>query len=325
MNKLVFLDLEGPISPQDNAYELVSSVENGGRIFETISKYDDIMSLRRGYEPGRTLALIVPFLVFHGIREKDIKRISENAKIVEGASQLINKLRSEGWIVHILSTSYEQHALNVGTKVGISKEHISCTELNLGEVDMPKSALRLVEEAEKDIILGRDNEEIVSRLDTFFRELYDAGCGSIDRMKVMGGARKAEEMLKIAERNKIGLRNAIAVGDGITDFKMLERCRKEGGIAVAFNGNEYAIPYADVGLASLDLRFLYVVTSTFASEGKEGALNTVRDWESLCEPDNFNFPHFHCLEDVSEEELEEVITIHKVYREKVRGDAAKLG
>jgi predicted HAD superfamily phosphohydrolase len=42
MSKVAFFDLEGPISAQDNAYEVFGLVPNGHEIFEVISKYDDI-------------------------------------------------------------------------------------------------------------------------------------------------------------------------------------------------------------------------------------------------------------------------------------------
>ena len=64
MNYICF-DLEGPLSPQDNAYELMKLFPNGDRIFEVISRYDDLLALegKEDYEPGDTLSLIVPFLV----------------------------------------------------------------------------------------------------------------------------------------------------------------------------------------------------------------------------------------------------------------------
>ena len=66
----IFFDLEGPISPQDNAYEVLGLAKDGERVFEVISKYDDILTLegREGYEPGDTLKLIVPFLLWNKIR-----------------------------------------------------------------------------------------------------------------------------------------------------------------------------------------------------------------------------------------------------------------
>jgi len=42
--------------------------KEGASVFEVISRYDNIISLvgRKGYEPGDTLALIVPFFLLHG-------------------------------------------------------------------------------------------------------------------------------------------------------------------------------------------------------------------------------------------------------------------
>ena len=114
--KTIFFDLEGPLSPQDNAYEVMKLIgEKGAFIFEVISKYDDIKSIegRESYEPGDTLALIVPFLLLHGITEGDINRVSERAKIVDGAKDLFEKLQTENWDIYIISTSYKQHAYNV--------------------------------------------------------------------------------------------------------------------------------------------------------------------------------------------------------------------
>jgi energy-converting hydrogenase A subunit R len=68
---LIFFDMEGPLSIQDNAYELMKLFPDGGQVFEVISRYDDLRALegRDDYDPGDTLALIIPFLIHHGITE----------------------------------------------------------------------------------------------------------------------------------------------------------------------------------------------------------------------------------------------------------------
>jgi len=73
---LIFFDLEGPLSPQDNAYEVMGLIPDGHRLFEVISRYDDLLTLegREDYEPGDTLRLIVPWKYgFKGV--KSIVRI----------------------------------------------------------------------------------------------------------------------------------------------------------------------------------------------------------------------------------------------------------
>jgi energy-converting hydrogenase A subunit R len=129
---MICFDLEGPLSPQDNAYEVMKLAKNGGTVFEALSKYDDILALkgRTGYEPGDTLKLIVPFLIYYGITEQDIKTVSERAVLVDGMKETVDWLRGEGIPVRIISTSYQQHAHSVGERLGVSKDDIASTLLD---------------------------------------------------------------------------------------------------------------------------------------------------------------------------------------------------
>ncbi|NYT00654.1 MAG: hypothetical protein GKB99_02885, partial [Methanocellales archaeon] len=331
--------------------------ENGEKIFEVISKYDDIISLenRDSYEPGDTLALIVPFLLLNEISEKDIEILSKRAKIVDGAKELISKLHSEGWGVYIISTSYEQHAHHIGSLLNIPKENITCTKLpfeklkaNVGNFEM-----KMIKNAEKEIIQlyqhMEDDEMIVSLLDRFFFDvLPKTGYGNVlEKVKVVGGKRKVQAIHRIVRENEAKISDIVAVGDSITDYKMLKEVRDNGGLAVVFNGNEYAIPYANIGLASIDIRFLHLLLRDHDFDHKKDHLiETVKSWESergRFERDPKNIPdglitqeikdfliesgkilpYFHYLGDKSK--LDEVINIHKRFRNLVRGGAAKLG
>ena len=350
MGHIICFDLEGPLSPQDNAYEVMSLAENGKRIFEVISRYDDVIALenREGYEPGDTLALIVPFLLLHDISEKDIENVSKRAKIVDGARDLVSKLQSERWKVYIISTSYEQHAYHIGAQLNVPKENIACTRLSLKELRASVVNFDVIEHAEKDIIQLYshldDHEKLVNLLDEFFFEELPKSYGNIlEKVRVVGGERKVQAIHRIARENKAKLSEIAVVGDSITDYKMLKEVREHGGLAVVFNGNEYAIPYASVGLASLDIRFLHLVVRHF--DRRDRLIEIVKSWET--ERDGFEkdpenipddlitpeikdfivkeqiFPYFHYLEDKAK--LDEVIKIHKRCRNLVRGEAAKLG
>lgn len=357
MEKTIFFDLEGPLSPQDNAYEVTKHIgKEGAFIFEVISRYDDIISLegREGYEPGDTLALIVPFFLVHGITEEDIKKVSERAKIVEGAEYLFERLQAENWDIYIISTSYEQHAYNVGRKLGIPENKIICTELDLERTDLQEDIFSLIKKAQEDIIelySHIDNAElIVNRLDEFFFHQLPSLGYDIFTTRVIGGERKAEAIREIAKEKRIDLREVIAVGDSITDYKMLKVVATHGGIAVVFNGNEYAVPYANAGLASVDIRFLHILCKAFERSGKGEVVEVVTKWEEnrggfeknpADIPDNcitsdikdfimkqkrkMPFPYFHNLEHADERRREEIIKIHKRLRMQVREEAGKLG
>lgn len=396
MRRTIFFDLEGPLSPQDNAYEVMKLVgkegkageggKEGARVFEAISKYDDFISLqeREGYEPGDTLALIVPFLLLHGVTEAEIKRVSERAKLVDGARELFERLQEGGgekegkerekegkggekWEVYIISTSYEQHAYNVGRRLGVPEENIVCTRLDLegarARLGEKEAFFSLVEKVEEDLIglyssideAGR--ERFVSRLDEFFfRQLPALGYDVLGATRVVGGERKAEAVRKIARAKGVRLSEVIAVGDSITDYKMLREVAQHGGVAVVFNGNEYAVPYANVGLASLNVGSLWVLCDAFARGGKRAVFEEVRRreeekrwreekkrWreEEKCGVfggfsgfsgfgrfggfSGFEIPYFHNLERADERRRAEIIKLHKAFRMRVREDAGRLG
>ncbi len=319
---LIFFDLEGPLSPQDNAYEVLSLAENGRRLFEIISRYDDVLTLqsRSNYEPGDTLKLIVPFLIYHGISEEDIKKISCKAKIVRGARGVISELKKKGWKVRIISTSYEQHAFNIGRKVGVAKEDIACTKLPLNKYasELKSADFQIIKELEEKILKEKEERKLVGVLDDFFfTKLQKTPLGRVfSEVTVIGGQRKVDAMQRFIERST-DFREVVAIGDSITDYKMLKKVKESAGLAIVFNGNEFAVPYASVGVASTSLRSLLPITSAFLEGGKERAVEAARRLESSA--------NYSCLENADKKKAEQVINTHKRYRMLVRGQAGKLG
>ncbi len=339
----IFFDLEGPISPQDNAYNVLGLAKNGKRVFEVISKYDDILTIegRENYEPGDTLKLIVPFLIRNKISERDITGVSKTAGVVPGVKEVISKLTSDGWEVYIISTSYQQHAHNIAGHIGIDSERVACTEMPLDDylLRLSDEDLEVVADMEEKILNELypelDEKRIVAELDEFFFKTLSKGkIGRIfNEITVVGGQRKVDAMMGFAKDNLTG---AVAIGDSITDFKMLEKVRENGGLAIAFNGNEYSIPYADIAVGTVDQRFLLPIISAFAEGGRRHAIDTAKHLENaplrtMLEampqdvastiPGDITPPQYHHIDS----NAEEVIEIHKEYRTLLRGDAGKLG
>lgn len=326
MPKVICFDLEGPLSPQDNAYEVMGLFENGLRIFETISKYDDLLALegREGYEAGDTLSLIAPFLVYHGISEENITEVSKKAILLNGAKDLISELKEKDWEVYIISTSYEQHAYNIATQVSVSPAKTYCTTfpLNWYKKELEGRDTSIIEDAEKEILEMYppiNDMKVKMRLDRFFfNDLPKTALGKImEDMEVVGGERKVKAAQCVADEHEIGLKDIVAVGDSITDFKMLKAVNDAGGLAVAFNGNEYAIPYATIGMATTNMMDLGVILEQWNEGGREGVIKAFAERKDKKEP------YIHVLLD--RKEFDDVISVHKGIRKLVRGRAAKLG
>ena len=306
--------------------------------------------------------------MLHDITDDDIKKVSDKAKIVEGAKYLFEKLPAENWDIYIISTSYEQHACNIYRKLGIEPENIVCTGLSLKrrKGELQEKDFSLIKNAEGKIIElhsyididdASKTKEMVNHLDKFFFDELPLRGYDVFRTRVIGGERKAEAMRRIAREKGEELKDTIAVGDSITDYKMLKEVTTRNGISVVFNGNEYAVPYASVGLASEDIRFLHILCESFIRDGKKEAMEMVSKWDknrdefekspesipkSCVNADILDFlmvqkekkkrgervmpfPYFHNIEKADERRKEEIIKIHKKFRMRVREEAGKLG
>lgn len=324
---LIFFDMEGPLSVQDNAYELMKLFPDGGKVFEVISRYDDLLALegREGYEPGDTLALIVPFLVCHSLSLRDIEGLADRAFIVDGARELINSLKD--WHVFCISTSYEQYASRIVRRVGIAQENVACTRFDVKRYQSlaKEGDLAIVRDIEREILtikLG-DDESMKKRLDHFFWvELPRTSLGlALEEVKPMGGRRKAGALQRFVQAYGGSLERTVAVGDSITDASMLEAVNNAGGLAIAFNANEYCLPYATIGLASTNIGDLRTALDAWEQGGRETVETIIREKEKG--GGKGDRENFHWLEGRSD--LKEPLEIHKRTRRIVRQEAGKLG
>ncbi len=329
---MICFDLEGPLSPQDNAYEVMRHV-NGGAVFEALSNYDDILALeeKKGYEPGDTLKLIVPFLVYYGIKDRDIRTVSEKAALIKGMKELIEWLKAGNVDVRVISTSYQQHAYTIGSRLGIPKGDIASTKLNLNEISFETNIIESLKLVEEKILSSGLSHETTSLLNDIY---FKSGLFDKIGVSVIGGQRKVDALKRFASSKGLGLSKIAAIGDSITDYKMLKEVRNGGGIAIAFNANQYCLPYADIAVATMDGRALKPLLKAFKKGGRKRALIKADELEK--HPENLDKeglgflldsadPPIYNLLDSDIKQLENVLEIHRVMRGKVRGEAGKLG
>lgn len=327
---LICFDLEGPLAPQDNAYELMKLFPGGDKVFEVISRYDDLLTLegKPDYEPGDTLALIVPFLVSHGIKERNVVALAEAANLTQGAAELMSQLSSRNWSIFCISTSYEQYASRITGRLGIAYQNVRCTSFPLDQFSqgLPSEEISLVRRTESQISTLRpitDDNKIKQSLDRFFwEELPETNLGKlIEQVRPVGGQRKVEALKQFARTEGKTLADWVVVGDSITDFKMLQAVDQAGGLAIAFNANEYALPYATLGLASTHLSDLWEVLEAW----QKGNRLTVEAWvkEKQRQGSFGDRSYYHWLSGVKD--LSPILQVHKRIRRLVREEAAKLG
>ncbi|MBI2852778.1 MAG: hypothetical protein HYX84_06725 [Chloroflexi bacterium] len=303
---------------------------DGGKLFEVISRYDDLLTMERrpDYEPGDTLALIAPFLVLHGISEVDIASLAVKATFTKGAPDLISRLQLGGWKVYCITTAYEQYALHLTHKLEIFSHNVACTAFPLDKLRqlLSKKEASLLQQAEADMLAlypPADDAEIKRRLDGFFREkLPGTEIGqAIAQVKPVGGQRKVAALNRFAEKQGQPLNRWVVVGDSITDARMLETVEKAGGLAIVFNGNEYCLPYATMGLTSTHVSDLLEVLQTWQRGGRKAVERLVKEKENAGGQGDRG--HFHWLS--GRMDTAQILELHKKARRLVRDEAGKLG
>ena len=286
MVKKVFItDCEGPLTLNDNAYELADEfIEDGGKLFKIISRFDDYLVedvKLENYHAGDTLKLIVPFYKLAGLtNEKMIKFSRENIYLVDGSDDTL-RFANELIDSFIVSTSYGQYIEALCNYIDFPFQNTYHTQLdvdgatnfnsfdaksdnvstatNNSQTIVGTKSPKFIEELKKvdefrKIILehGEENEDDFNVLyDIFFNEFPKLEINKyIESVKTVGGKGKQIAVEDIVERFGLESGSIIYMGDSITDVEPLQYARDNGGLSVSFNGNEYPLNVAEIAVIS---------------------------------------------------------------------------
>ena len=300
MKRVFTSDCEGPISKNDNAFEITAQfVPNGNKLFALISRYDDVLAdavKRQGYSAGGTLKLILPFLKAYGVTDNQMSEFSaQNLVLIAGSQYALQYVR-EIASAFIVSTSYEHYIRALCEALGFPYENTYCTQLSLDEYQLSaQEKLRLQEiageiaqmpmltiphsaKSVKDFS-GTD-QETLNRLDElFWNEIANMRIGRVfSEVKTVGGEQKAEAIRDAAKKLGAPLADVMYVGDSITDAEAFKLVRDSGGLTVSFNGNEYAVKNAEAAVLSENNIVTAAIADLFFKLGKRETLHVLQNW-----------------------------------------------
>jgi len=320
-------DLEGPLSPMDHAAEAMRIIGNKLEkpdffdLFQMLSLYDDELTIENkpGYNPGDTLRLIAP-IVSTQLTDGELTEISDEATLTPGAKDLMDTLDLEN--VYVASTSYQQHAYTISKKLGISLDHVNCTELpRYKEFPYLDELLDIFSKYK-----ATDIQAVIKDLDALFWGTMDS---EYLKTKVCGGQRKLDVVEKISIDRGVDINDFIVVGDSITDINMLEGVSKMNGLAVSFNGNRYSAPKANLAVSSLSLMALRPLVDSYPE-----VWDFVKDWNysqnklNLLKPETRAYFEEHSLrpyyDEIQGSMLDEIIKVQKEKRTAIRKEYGEL-
>jgi energy-converting hydrogenase A subunit R len=293
-------DCEGPISKNDNAYEVTSHfIPNGGKLFTVISRYDDVLAdvlKKPDYKAGYSLKLVLPLLKAYNVTDQKMREFSaKNLVLIPDARATMEHVRS---VAHafIVSTSYEHYIEALCRALGFPSKNTRCTRVRIDKyrlTELERTRLRdlsreILRMAAVEILPNADSMQDFSKTDQktlqrlgeiFWEEIAGMKIGRIySEVEPMGAGEKASAVETIARELGLSLADVMYVGDSITDEDAFKLVKGNGGLTVSFNGNEYAVKTAEIAVTSSNTIVTAIIADIFCKLGKRQTLKLTEHW-----------------------------------------------
>jgi len=346
VKKLFVTDCEGPLSLNDNAYEISAEfIPNGNEFFRIISLFDDYLvdiAKKVDYHSGSTLKLIAPFFKAYDITNKDIVKFSEeNIFFVNGAPNTLD-LAKKAMDSFIISTSYGQYIEAISNSIDFPIENTYYTILDLDSYEVSdEEKKRLFHFRELIIdIAKKESKTGVLDVDTlnniFFEEIPKMKIAKLtDSINIVGGIGKQIALENILSKFKVDSKSVIYIGDSHTDVEPLRFTKQNGGIAISFNGNDVAIKEGEIAIVSDNTIATSLLVDLHSKFNKDYILEFVKSYSkdtkrafesfrinfSLIEEFNeiFKDKDLPIIEIVNEDNIERITSESLKMRKKIRG------
>ena len=277
--KFYVTDCEGPLSINDNAYELSDYfIPEGGEFFSILSNYDDMLVERNteGYLAGSTLKLILPFFKAYGLTERDLIEFSEdNINMVNGAYHMISYVQ-DIMPFYIVSTSYNQYIKALCDKTGFIYENTYSTHLDLDKFKLSNEEQESLLSIRENILFDYGFENIHKQFSEVISNMQINNL--IESVTPVGGIGKRNAILDIIEKNDYEPSNLMYSGDSITDCEALEYAKDNEGISISFNGNIHSISSASISITSTNNLILALIADIFKNKSTEGVYDFISSY-----------------------------------------------
>ena len=345
--KSFITDCEGPLTLNDNAFELAEKcIEDGGELFKILSLYDDYLAdivKKENYKAGNTLKLILPFFVCENLKNSDMVDFSRNNIYSVNDSKFLLNYLKEAMNIYIVSTSYGQYIEAVSNYMEVPFENTFYTNVDMDSLTLNDDEIEKVREFKQLILENPEDYELFD--DIFFSKIAQMGIyEKIKDIEVVGGLGKKLAIDRIISRDNIDINNILYIGDSITDVEPLQFARDNGGISISFNGNEYPLKVAEIAIISPSAVTTTVIADIYANNDKTKVLKFIEDYNSSDDLDDlfsryeidlkvrekffevFNGEDYPIIQIVTDENYEDILKSSKHMRTNIRGqDIGGLG
>ena len=338
--KSFITDCEGPLTLNDNAYELSAKfIEDGGELFKILSLYDDYLVdivKKENYKAGNTLKLILPFFVVENLKNRDFVEFSKNNIYAVSDSKFLLSYLKEAMNTYIVSTSYGQYIEAVSNYMQVPFENTFYTKVDVDSLVLSDEEISKIKEFKDMILKNPEDYELFD--DIFFKQITKMQIyEKIKEIDVVGGEGKKSAIEKIIKRDGIDVNQMLYIGDSITDVEPLEFAKNNDGISISFNGNEYPLNAAEIAIVSKSAIATAVVANVYVDNDKKTVLKFIKDYNNSNDNEKL-FDDYKINEDIkkeffsifdedypiiqiiTDENYDDLLTKSKAMRNNIRGE-----
>ncbi len=339
--KSFITDCEGPLTLNDNAFELAAKfIENGDELFKILSLYDDYLAdvvKKENYKAGNTLKLILPFFVCENINNRDLIDFSQKNIYSVNDSKFLLKYLKKSMNTYIVSTSYGQYIEAVSNYMEVPFENTFYTNVDVDGLSLNDDEIKKISEFKNMILKNPDDYELFD--DIFYTQIAEMDIyDKIKSIEVVGGQGKKLAIDKIIERDNIDVNNIFYIGDSITDVEPLEFARANNAISISFNGNEYPLRVAEIAIVSPSAITTAVIANVYVKFDKNKVLKFIEDYNNSDDKrklfnqneidleikekffDVFSDENYPIIQIISDENYDDILKDSKYMRTNIRGE-----
>lgn len=318
-------------------------VSKGDKFYDMIARYDDIVAYvlnRSEGRSGNTTKFIAPFLKAFGITDYKAHELSKNTMRLMPEAKRVMKYFMDVLPTFLTTTTYEHNVMNLCNELDIPPGVVDCTKIDFDEYDLGRqeaktlrdfayeiSNLRLPRheyELNVPIRLQSDEIEMVRTLDSIFNEkMMNLSAFEMMRdMRSIGANEKAYFLIDLRRKTQIDFEGTAFIGGDITDIHALDTIRDRSGLAMSFNGCDFAVRKCNVAVMSRDCTVAAVLAQEFYNEGIEAVYDLIENWdrEKLKKKD---FPDPHLMSTMLSSNPKKLPEVHIVTRDNVDEIAKK--
>lgn len=274
-------------------------IRNGEHFYDVVMRYDSLTAYVLGRDEataGNTVKWVMPFLKANGASDYLLKKAySETMQLMPGAEDALRYI-SRLLPTHVSTSLYEHAWIDLAERIDAPLCDVFCSKVDMDHMEFGRSDARRVREICERIAslkiprtvyelnvpmeVNEKDVRIIRTMDDILKEEIPGlpAMGFMESVNAVTSHRKAYQLLDIRKQSSIDLDSTMYIGGEDTDYQCLDLVRDAGGVALSFNGTDFAVRGCNIAILSKDATVGAVFASLFNDRGIEAILDLAENW-----------------------------------------------